>query len=84
MGCKPSRWVVAWSIITIDLPLTDWCHVPRSASSSPEPDNNNDLAGLIKKGGLDPNFIPDPKCGVDIRYGLQSIANKFQHFYSII
>ena len=43
--------------------------MPRSASSSPEPDNNNDLAGLIKKGGLDPNFIPDPKCGVDIRYG---------------
>ena len=50
-------------------PATDWCYVPRSASSSPEPDNNNDLAGLIKKGGLDPNFIPDPKCGVDIRCG---------------
>ena len=41
----------------------------RSVSSSPEPDNNNDdlLSQKIKKHELDPNFIPDPKCGVDIR-----------------
>jgi len=52
MGCKPSR----------------------SLSSSPEPENNNDdwtangrLGKISKNSGLDPNFMPDPKCGVDIR-----------------
>ena len=44
----------------------------RSTSSSPEPENNNsdyikDSAYYPNKAGLDPNFIPDPKCGVDIR-----------------
>ena len=44
-------------------------HNARSISSRPEPDNNNGWRDrdLEKKNGLDPNFIPDPKCGVDIR-----------------
>ena len=47
----------------------------RSLSSSPEPENNNDdwtangrLGKISKNSGLDPNFMPDPKCGVDIRW----------------
>ena len=44
--------------------------IVRSASSSPEPDNNNE-AELLKfksqSAGLDPSLIPDPGCGVDIR-----------------
>ena len=55
--------------------LNNDASICRSVSSSPEPDNNNDdwpangrISGKISKNsGLDPNFMPDPKCGVDIR-----------------
>jgi len=48
------------------------CTPSRSTSSSPEPENNNsdyikDSCYPPHKSGLDPNIIPDPKCGVDIR-----------------
>ena len=39
----------------------------RSSASSPEPDNNNQDFAPSKTKGLDPRFLPDPGCPVDLR-----------------
>ena len=42
----------------------------RSSASSPEPDNNNQDYAPQKTKGLDPRFLPDPGCPVDLRFAL--------------
>ena len=45
----------------------------RSSASSPEPDNNNQDFAPQKTKGLDPRFLPDPGCPVDLRFALFSL-----------